>query len=176
MKVHILLPSLISLRHILERLKSLDNHVTLAANMIGELRMSVSSDSVDLTTFYRGLINPIMGKILYTDIITIPLLRLLASKNEDPMPLETRESSILATAQVDIRDLLKIISAQVMQPSNVVCCIMEHHAVVFYVHLNHESLYRKTQQSMNGCDSFSTPLTKDTSSSCIFTYYLPIKL
>jgi hypothetical protein len=63
MKVHILLPPLMTLRHLLERLKSLDHHVTLAANMNGELRLNVSTDSVDITTFYRGLINPTISKI-----------------------------------------------------------------------------------------------------------------
>jgi hypothetical protein len=57
-KVNILMPSLSTIRHILERLKSLDHHVTLAANGNGELQLTVTTDSVDMTTYYRHLINP----------------------------------------------------------------------------------------------------------------------
>jgi hypothetical protein len=62
--VNILMPSLLAIRHVLERLKSLDHHVTLAANMNGELQLAMTTDSVDITTYYRNLINPAIGRIL----------------------------------------------------------------------------------------------------------------
>jgi hypothetical protein len=102
---------------------------------------------------------------------------------------KSRDSSLLATARVDIRDLLKVIYTQIMQPSNVVCCIMEHHAVVFYVYLGYENVYAKSSATPIGerlLDDSDVPigstvttthhhgttsLTTDT-----LTYYLPIKL
>jgi HUS1 checkpoint protein len=83
------------------------------------------------------------------------------------VPTLERELHHFATARVDIRDLLKIIHVQVVQPSNVVCCIMEHHAVVFYIYLDHARYYPKAKSAHEHIDS---------SQIGTFTYYLPIKL
>ena len=113
------------------------------------------------------------------------LFSFLVSQRDETIPSRSRESSLLATARVDIRDLLKVIYTQIMQPSNVVCCIMEHHAVVFYVYLGYENLYTKSTIStgeLGGNNnvpmgSTSTMTTAHTSLvTDTLTYYLPIKL
>jgi hypothetical protein len=99
----------------------------------------------------------------------------LASQREDVDLSTNREPCRFATARVDIRDLLKIVHSQTMHPSNVVCCIMEYHAVVFYIYLGHENIHSKAGLA-HECNDLPTVSTTDASQAGTFTYYLPIKL
>ena len=58
--VHIMLPPLLSLKSIIERMKSIsiDHVLAVSANMNGELRLRVMTDTVTVETFYKNLVNP----------------------------------------------------------------------------------------------------------------------
>lgn len=55
--VSIYLPSLKLLKNIVDRMKSMSNFVTVAANMSGELRLRMETDVVMATTYFRDLQN-----------------------------------------------------------------------------------------------------------------------
>lgn len=57
-----MMPSLVNLRPVVDRLKSLQTQSTVAGNMSGQLRLLVESDALQLETVYSGLVNPSLGK------------------------------------------------------------------------------------------------------------------
>ncbi|OLY79671.1 Checkpoint protein hus1 [Smittium mucronatum] len=56
--VYILMPQINSIRSVAERMKTISEYITISANNNGEFILSVSSDLVDIQTYYKGLTNP----------------------------------------------------------------------------------------------------------------------
>ena len=57
------MPSLISVRSIVERIRSLSQVLTVSANMEGQFKLKAETDIVSVETFYRDLVNPELGGI-----------------------------------------------------------------------------------------------------------------
>ncbi|KAJ1539699.1 hypothetical protein HK405_012541 [Cladochytrium tenue] len=57
------MPSLLSLRNICDRLKSLSADLVLTANMSGELALRAETDIASVEIQYRDLINPELGMV-----------------------------------------------------------------------------------------------------------------
>jgi HUS1 checkpoint protein len=117
--VHILLPQLLMVKNVVERLKSLSHYMTISANMRGELQLSVHTDSAEVTTHYKDLINPEINHV---------------EGDEQPVSA-TRDPVELVSARVDVKDFLRFLHSHHVNPTNVVCCILEDTAVLLYVYM-----------------------------------------
>ncbi|KAL2912765.1 Checkpoint protein hus1 [Polyrhizophydium stewartii] len=116
--VHILMPPILTLRTIAERMKSISQRLILSANMGGQLTMSVSNDIVKVQTFFNDLINPQLDPT-QVDVAT--------------HPSTGRSRTEFAEAEVDIRDFIKFVQCYQLHPSKILCCINERHCLIFYV-------------------------------------------
>lgn len=117
--VHILLPQLLSLKSVVERLKSLSSYMTIAANMRGDLQLGVNTDSVEVTTHYKDLVNPEINNL----------------EGEEKPTSAMRDPEMLAEARVDVKDFLRFLHSHHVNPTNAVCCILEDTAVLLYVYM-----------------------------------------
>ncbi|KAJ2158153.1 Checkpoint protein hus1 [Coemansia sp. RSA 552] len=117
-QVHIMMPPLNSVRSIAERIKAMGDRVAVSANREGEATLRVSNDLVETTTFFRGLEN------LSYD-----------STQGTPQSEGDRGSGEFFTAVVDMKNFLRFLQSYHVAPKNIVCCIIEHHALVFYVYI-----------------------------------------
>ncbi|KAL3871154.1 hypothetical protein ACJMK2_039171 [Sinanodonta woodiana] len=115
--VSICMPQIKTLKNIVEKMKNLNNCLTLAANYNGELKLSVSTDMVSVSTHYQDLINPVKR-----------------DKDSD----ENREPQEFSEAKIDIRRFAQFLSGQQVIPNRVVCNIVHKRVVHFY--LQHEDV------------------------------------
>ncbi|KAJ8323358.1 hypothetical protein BDEG_22709 [Batrachochytrium dendrobatidis JEL423] len=116
--VHILMPPILSVRNIAERMKAVGQRLVISANMSGQLTMGVSNDIVKIQTFFKDLINPILDPV-QVDVLTC------ASTN--------RNKAEFAEVEVDIRDFIKFVQCYQLHPSKILCCINEQSCLIFYV-------------------------------------------
>ncbi|KAJ2808976.1 Checkpoint protein hus1 [Coemansia guatemalensis] len=119
-QVHIMMPPLNSVRSIAERMKGMGDRVAVSANREGEATLRVSNDLVEITTFFRGLEN-----LAYD------------SSTQEPSanPTPDRGTGEFYTAVVDMKNFLRFLQSYHVAPKNIVCCIIEHHSLVFYVYI-----------------------------------------
>jgi HUS1 checkpoint protein len=61
-EVYIMMPPLKLLRNVVDRMKNIDDYLTIQANMAGEFTLKVETDMVSIATFYRNLDHPHIGK------------------------------------------------------------------------------------------------------------------
>ncbi|KAJ2502535.1 Checkpoint protein hus1 [Coemansia sp. RSA 1972] len=130
--VHIMMPTLSTIRSVVERMRLMGDRVTVAANNEGQLTLRVANDRVDITTYWRGLAN-----MTYD------------ATNEAPPAQE------FSVATVDMRNFTRFLHSYHVAPKNVICAILEHHALVFYVYIG----------EAEGVDQSCGSLT----------YYLPVR-
>ncbi|TPX47230.1 hypothetical protein CcCBS67573_g10268 [Chytriomyces confervae] len=105
--VHIMLPPVMVMKNMADRMKSIAGHLVVKANMAGDFIMQVESDLVHLETFFQDLENPTIDPS-QVDLSQQPSL------NRDP--------NEMAQVRIDIRDFIKF-------------CIIENHGLVFYVYI-----------------------------------------
>ncbi|KAJ1935229.1 Checkpoint protein hus1 [Linderina pennispora] len=118
-QVHIMMPPLNSVRSIAERMKTMGDRVAISANREGEMTIRVTNELVDITTFFRGLEN----------------LSYDASQEPSASTTPGRAPGDHFTAVVDMKNFLRFLQSYHVAPKNIVCCIIEQHAVVFYVYI-----------------------------------------
>lgn len=62
-QVHIILPSLLSIKTVIDRMKSISGDVIFSANLSGEMRLRVQSDAASVETEWRDLRHPELGAL-----------------------------------------------------------------------------------------------------------------
>ena len=65
LQVSLYLPPLRVLRNVIERMKNLAPHVSLTASRKGTLIISVSTDSVEVSTYFKNLQMPDWGEFCF---------------------------------------------------------------------------------------------------------------
>ncbi|KAI9469151.1 Checkpoint protein hus1 [Coemansia sp. RSA 989] len=143
--VHIMMPPLNSVRSITERLKLMGDRVSIAANREGQVTMRVANDRVEITTYFRGLQN-------------------MTHDSSEPSSQLDRPSHEFYTATVDMKNFTRFLQSYHIAPKNIVCCILEHRALVFYVYIGSTSMFGDA-----GVDN----LNDQTCGS--LTYYIPVR-
>ncbi|KAI8802434.1 checkpoint protein Hus1/Mec3 [Cladochytrium replicatum] len=138
-QVHIMMPPLANVKVIMDRMKSMSNFITVAANMSGDFVMKVKAQEVQLETTFTDLVNPELDPT-QVDVSKYP------SMHRDPAEF--------AEARVHVRDFGKFVHSYAVNPTNVVCCIIEKHGLVFYLYIGED----------NSDQSLGT-----------LTYYIPIR-
>ncbi|TPX36074.1 hypothetical protein SeMB42_g03916 [Synchytrium endobioticum] len=123
--VYIILPALSNVRAITDRMKSLSAFVTIAANNSGDFIMKVAENKVKVETVFKELINP----------------ELDASQAQlSQEPSVNRNPALFAEARVDVRDFQKFLQSYVVNPSQVVCCILDKRGLVLYVYVSTDGM------------------------------------
>ncbi|ORX71546.1 cell cycle checkpoint [Linderina pennispora] len=110
-QVHIMMPPLNSVRSIAERMKTMGDRVAISANREGEMTIRVTNE--------LGLEN----------------LSYDASQEPSASTTPGRAPGDHFTAVVDMKNFLRFLQSYHVAPKNIVCCIIEQHAVVFYVYI-----------------------------------------
>eukprot|EP00123_Amoebidium_parasiticum_P000063 comp101594_c0_seq1/m.48740 comp101594_c0_seq1/g.48740 ORF comp101594_c0_seq1/g.48740 comp101594_c0_seq1/m.48740 type:complete len:283 (-) comp101594_c0_seq1:191-1039(-) len=112
-EVNIFLPSLKVLRGIIDRMKTLSKHLTLAANGEGELHLSIEADMVSVRTVIRDLENP--------------------TYQDEQSQGGARAGSEFVSARIDISKFSQFLYGDQIMPTNVICSIVENRAVILFL-------------------------------------------
>ncbi|ORX60072.1 cell cycle checkpoint [Piromyces finnis] len=118
--VHILMPPLVSVRTIIDRMKSMSNYLTISANYNGEFTLKIETESVSVETYFKDLICPELNQ------------------NENSQSQQERPKEQFSGCQISIIDFEKFVHSYVINPSSVICSIIENFAVVFYVYVRND--------------------------------------
>ncbi|XP_052803387.1 checkpoint protein HUS1-like [Mya arenaria] len=113
--VSIMMPQIKVLRSVIDKMKNLSNQLVLSANRQGELKVSVSTDMVSVSTHFQDLLNP-------------------ASRDgSDGDQLNAQvDPEEFAEARIDVRKFSQFLAGQV-SPSRVICNIADNSVVHFYL-------------------------------------------
>jgi HUS1 checkpoint protein len=96
-----------------------DSHLSISANMEGNLRLEIATDAVKVETAFSGLVNP----------------ELVRSDSQEQPSQSAFENWEYVRVDVDIRDICKVLQCHAISPSNIICCISENYGAVFYVYV-----------------------------------------
>ncbi|GAA5852498.1 hypothetical protein JCM9279_003475 [Rhodotorula babjevae] len=116
-QVALYLPSLHSLRTVVERLKTISSYVTISANNAGELRLRAESDDAKVETEWRDLRKPAAGAEGMTD------------PPDDPHEF--------ISVRLEAKDVLKFLASYSVA-STTIACFCRAHAAIFYVYVGAE--------------------------------------
>ncbi|KAK7078500.1 DNA damage checkpoint control protein [Halocaridina rubra] len=100
----ILMPPLRHLRTVVDHMKSLSAHISVAANEIGTFVVSVSNDKVDIATYFRGLLTP-----KFVD-------------SQERSSTSNREE--LHSATVDIKKFALFLQGEQLNPTKAICNVV----------------------------------------------------
>ncbi|KAJ1679825.1 Checkpoint protein hus1 [Spiromyces aspiralis] len=154
-QVHIMSPPLNNLRSMAERLRTIGDTVAISANMSGEFTLKVATELVEIETYFRGLDNPEFDTTSQSQ----------THQTTDPAVERFRQNpSLFATGVIDIKNFIRFLHSYHVAPTNIVCCIIESHAVIFYVYIG--STLTSNNQAQQGADQTCGALT----------YYIPVRL
>jgi len=109
-----MMPPLRLLRHVIDKMKNVGDFLSIYANMAGELKFKVETDMVTIQTSYSNLEHPQI-------------------EGRSPPRLNPDQS---AEVKVDIKKFARFLFSYLVQPTNVICCIVEKRAVVLHVLLD----------------------------------------
>ncbi|XP_033854575.3 checkpoint protein HUS1-like isoform X1 [Acipenser ruthenus] len=111
--VSIYLPPLKTMKNVVERMKNLSNFLVLEANLNGEMNLKIETDLVSVTTHFKDLGNPSWGD------------------NGSQDSTQDRDPETMMDVKVDIRKLLQFLACQQVNPSKVICNIVNKRIVHF---------------------------------------------
>lgn len=106
--VSIFLPPLKQVKTIIDRMKSLDNYITLSANMSGELNIRIETSTVTATTYFKNLMN---HKFCDDDEL---------------------DKTVMYEARVDIKKLSHVLTGH-FNPIKVICNIVDGCGLQFFL-------------------------------------------
>ncbi|KAI8610951.1 Hus1-like protein-domain-containing protein [Chytriomyces sp. MP71] len=118
--VHIMLPPVMAMKNMADRMKAISGHLIVKANMSGDFIMQVQNDLVELETFYEDLENPTIDP---------------SQVEPSQQPSLNRDPKQFADVRIDIRDFIKFCTCHQLNPMHTICCIIENHGLVFYVYI-----------------------------------------
>ncbi|ORY42784.1 cell cycle checkpoint [Rhizoclosmatium globosum] len=136
--VHIILPPVVALKSMADRMKLVGGHMIVKANMSGEFVMLIENDMVKLETFYEDLDNPAIDP---------------SQVEPSQQPSLNRDPKEFAQVRVDIRDFIKFCTCHQLNPMNTICCIIENHGLVFYVYIGENG--GENIGDANGCGTIT---------------------
>ncbi|KAG7155985.1 checkpoint protein HUS1-like [Homarus americanus] len=103
------LPPLRQIKHVVDRMKTLSQHITFSANRRGTLIISVSTDVVDVSTHFKNLSVPVWG--------------------------DDNDTGGTHSATVDIKKLGLLLQGSQINPTKVICNIVANRMVhMFLLH------------------------------------------
>ncbi|KAI0050500.1 cell cycle checkpoint [Auriscalpium vulgare] len=119
--IHILLPSLVKVRTIVEHLRALSDVIAVRANGVGKLQISAATDSAKTDVMWEGCTNPKMGA-----------WRLAGAEDEDEQ--EKPDPEQLFGVLVQTRSFIKFLNAHIVS-NTTIACICQNHCLILYVYI-----------------------------------------
>ncbi|KAK7092951.1 hypothetical protein V1264_008622 [Littorina saxatilis] len=119
--VSITMPTLKMLKNVVDKMKNINNFVSLSANQNGEMKLSVETDMVSINTHFKDLFNPAWRR----DAGDAGVGESSRSSQGDPAQF--------AQARIDIRRFAQFLSSQQVNPNRVICNIVNNRVVHFYL-------------------------------------------
>ncbi|KAG1896916.1 cell cycle checkpoint [Suillus fuscotomentosus] len=125
-EVHVLLPPLLKIRTIVERLRPLSDVLALRANNSGILQLSINTDTVKLETQWVKCGNPSMAKheIAQND----------ENDDAEDILLNKPDPDKMFCVLVSIRSFLKFLSSHVVSATTILC-LCHNHCAILYVYI-----------------------------------------
>ncbi|KAG2749934.1 cell cycle checkpoint [Suillus brevipes Sb2] len=119
-EVHILLPPLLKLRTIVERLRPLSDVLALRANNNGVLQLSINTDTVKLETQWVKCGNPSMAQ---------------NDEDDDAEDISLKpDPDQMFCVLVSIRSFLKFLNSHVVSATTILC-LCHNHCAILYVYI-----------------------------------------
>ncbi|XP_028404655.1 checkpoint protein HUS1-like [Dendronephthya gigantea] len=112
--VSIVMPSLKTVRNIVDKMKHFTTQLVISANMNGYMTLKVQTDMVSATTHFRNL-----------DVEDLD--------NDNSNNNRSNSRQEMSEATVDIKKLLAFLHVQIVCPTKVICSIVHQRAVQFYL-------------------------------------------
>ncbi|GFR92541.1 checkpoint protein HUS1-like [Elysia marginata] len=116
--VSIALPQLRLLKNVVDKMKNLSNYVAVSANNSGEMKVSVETDMVSISTHFQNLFNPSWNK---------------DDSQTQPSMSEDRDPQQFATSRVDIRRFAQFLNSQQVNPDRIICNVVHHRMLHFFL-------------------------------------------
>ncbi|KAI0346232.1 cell cycle checkpoint [Trametopsis cervina] len=117
--VHILLPQLIKLRTVVERLRSLSDTIAVRANKSGRLEFSVKTDAVSTDIAWTGLNNPTMEG---------------TQEAEPTQPSQAHDTNQMFGVLISVKSFLQFLNSHVVSTTTI-ACICQNHCMILYVYI-----------------------------------------
>ncbi|KAI8098912.1 checkpoint protein Hus1/Mec3 [Halteromyces radiatus] len=112
-ETYIIFPNLLAMKPIVDRMKSLSKYMTIAANMNGQLKLSVNTDMAQVDSVFSHLGNP----------------RLEGHETN-------QHKDQFASVEVLTEDLANFLNCHNLEPRTIICVITEQSCLAFYVYVN----------------------------------------
>ncbi|KAG8572295.1 hypothetical protein GDO81_012006 [Engystomops pustulosus] len=116
--VSIYLPTIKTMKSVVERMKNLSNLIVIEANRNGEINLKIETDLVSVSTHFKDLGNP-------------PWVSDDASQSST----QERDTDVMSEATVDIKKLLQFLAGQQVNPNKAICNIV-HKRMVHFIFLH----------------------------------------
>ncbi|KDN52969.1 cell cycle checkpoint [Tilletiaria anomala UBC 951] len=140
--VHIVLPRLLKMRTVAERMSRMSFQITFSANLEGALTLGITSDEVNVETTWRGLSHP----------------EFRTDENDGDAkgaPQRGKQQGEFRSVTLEMRSFLRFLSSYNVETSTIACICVDHCAI-FYVYIG-------DQQHPGGVMTFFIPgLISDT--------------
>ncbi|KAG2133548.1 cell cycle checkpoint [Suillus bovinus] len=124
-EVHVLLPPLLKIRTIVERLRPLSDVLALRANNSGILQLCINTDTVKLETQWVKCGNPSMANDIAQN-----------DENDDAedISLNKPDPDKMFCVLVSIRSFLKFLNSHVVSATTILC-LCHNHCAILYVYI-----------------------------------------
>ncbi|XP_059140920.1 checkpoint protein HUS1-like [Physella acuta] len=116
--VSIAMPQLKVLKNVVDKMKNLNNYLSLSANNNGEMKLSVETEMVSVSTHFQNLHNPTWTR---------------EGGSQQLSQSSDQNSNEFFTARVDIRKFAMFLNSQQVNPSRVVCNVVHHRMIHFFL-------------------------------------------
>ena len=119
LQTHIVLPPVVTLKTIVERLKNIGSSLLLAANMQGKFNVCVETNTAQVRTFFKDLVNPDL--------------------DEDDLGVASQTSYYRRPAddyvecRVDIKQFHKFLQCHSLNPRTIVCCMFSNNCFCKFI-------------------------------------------
>lgn len=110
--ISVAMPPLKSLKTVTERLKNLGSYMELSANHHGDMRMRVETEQVTVSVNFKDL-----------EVVHV------VDNGSSQSQTQDRALGRFYGAKVDIKNLLMFLSGQLVNPSRIICNIVENSAI-----------------------------------------------
>ncbi|TFY83330.1 hypothetical protein EWM64_g682 [Hericium alpestre] len=122
--IHILLPPLLKLRTIVDRLRPLADVIAVRANGSGKLQISAATESAKMDVVWEGCANPRMAQEGLSQGVP----------DGEQNDIDKRDPKQMFSVLVHVRSFLKFLNAHVVSTTTI-ACICQNHCMILYVYI-----------------------------------------
>ncbi|KAF5346011.1 hypothetical protein D9758_013883 [Tetrapyrgos nigripes] len=124
--IHVILPPLVKIRTIVDRMKGMSDILTFQANHSGCMKLKIESDQANVETEWKGLAVPEMTR---DNLASQPQTQELSQEVE-----KVKDPEELFSVDVSIKSFLKFLNSHVVS-STTIACICQKHCLILYVYI-----------------------------------------